>query len=314
MADPSGIVLVTGATGAQGGATARRLLAAGLRVRFLTRDPQAPAARALVAAGAQAAHGDLGDPTSLPAALAGVTAVFSVQVPDRTGKDMERRHGFALVQAARAAGVTRLVHTSVARTGEHARFPGWGSGRWLESYWTDKWDVEEAVRQAGFAQWTVLQPAFMMDNLARPKSAFMFPHLARGQLLTALHPDTRLDFVAADDVGTFAAAALAGSSPLHGKTVPLASESLTMAEVAAALSGTLGSPLKAVHVSPREAMDAGLHRGWVNSQEWMNEVGYAVDIAQVHRCGLPLTRLHEWLAAYREAIERPTPSPAAAAG
>jgi uncharacterized protein YbjT (DUF2867 family) len=290
------------------------LLAAGLHVRFLTRDPQAPAARALVAAGAQAARGDLGDAASLSAALADVGAVFSVQVPDRTGKDMERRHGFALVQAARAAGVTRFVHTSVAQAGRHASFPGWESGRWLSRYWTDKWDIEEAVRHAGFTQWTVLQPAFMMDNLARPKSAAMFPHLAQGELLTALHPDTRLDFIAADDVGTFAASALAGTSPLHGKTVPLASQALTMAEVAAALSVTLASPLKAVHVSAPEAIAAGLHAAWVNSQEWMNEVGYAVDIAQVHRWGLPITPLEKWLAAHRDAIELPTRRAAAAAG
>lgn len=303
MTDSSGTVLVTGATGAQGGATARRLLAAGLRVRFLTRNPQAAAARRLVAAGAQAAQGDLADAASLSDALADVASVFSVQVPDMTGKDMERRHGLALVRAARAAGVTRFVHTSVAQAGRHAGFPGWESGRWLSRYWTDKWDIEEAVRQAGFAQWTVLQPAFMMDNLARPKSAFMFPHLARGELLTALRPDTRLDFIAADDVGTFAAAALAGASSLHGNTVPLASQSLTMGEVAATLSATLDSPVRAVHVSPAQALAAGLHAGWVNSQEWMNEVGYAVDIAQVHRWGLPLTPLAKWLAAHRDAIE-----------
>ena len=111
--DSSGLVLVTGATGAQGGATARRLLARGRRVRFLARDPYSPAARALAASGAQAAQGDLGDAASIAAAVQGVAAVFSVQVPDVTGNDHERRHGFALVQAARAAGVSQFVHTSV---------------------------------------------------------------------------------------------------------------------------------------------------------------------------------------------------------
>jgi uncharacterized protein YbjT (DUF2867 family) len=208
MMDSSGLVLVTGATGAQGGATARRLLARGRRVRFLARDPYSPAARALAASGAQAAQGDLGDAASIAAAVQGVAAVFSVQVPDVTGNDHERRHGFALVQAARAAGVSQFVHTSVAQTGRHTGFPGWNSGRWSNKYWTDKGDIEEAVRHAGFAHWTVLQPAFMMDNLARPKSGFMFPHLHQGELLTALRPDTQLHFIAAADVGAFAAAAI----------------------------------------------------------------------------------------------------------
>lgn len=296
MPQPSGIVLVTGATGAQGGAAARHLLAAGRRVRFLTRDVRGAAACALVAAGAQAAQGDLGDPASIAAALQGVDAVFSVQVPDMRG-DNERRHGFALVQAARAAGLTQFVHTSVAQTGRHTSFPGWDAGRWNNKYWTDKWDIEEAVRHAGFAQWTVLQPAFMMDNLAVPKSRHMFPHLAQGELLTALRPETRLHFIAADDIGAFAAAAFAEPSRLHGQTIPLASQALTMTEVAETISAALGTPIRAVHVSPQQALDAGLFPGWVNSQEWANEVGYGVDIEQVRSWGMGLTPLAAWAAA-----------------
>jgi len=59
------IILVTGATGNQGGAAAARLLAAGWRVRPLTRDPASRAARALAAAGAEVTAGDLDDPGSL---------------------------------------------------------------------------------------------------------------------------------------------------------------------------------------------------------------------------------------------------------
>jgi uncharacterized protein YbjT (DUF2867 family) len=305
MTDSSGAVLVTGATGAQGGATARRLLAAGRRVRFLTRDAHGASARALIAAGAQVAQGDMGDPASIGAAMQGVEAVFSVQMPDLSGNDYERRHGFALVQAARTAGVTRFVHTSVAQTGRHTSFPGWDSGRWLNNYWTDKWDIEEAVRHAGFAHWTVLQPAFMMDNLACPKSRHMFPHLAHGELLTALRPETRLDFIAADDVGAFAAAAFAEPSRLHGQTIPLASEALTMSEVAATLARTLDVPIRAVHVSPQEAVAAGLFTGWVNTQEWMNEVGYAVDIDRARSHGIALTTLDTWVAARRSDIDLP---------
>jgi uncharacterized protein YbjT (DUF2867 family) len=308
MADSSGRVLVTGATGSQGGATARALLAMGTRIRFLTRDPKSDAAQALVASGAQAAQGDLGDPASIAAAMHGVDAVFSVQVPDRHGGDDERRHGLAVVEAARAAGVTRFVHTSVAQAGNHTRFPGWDEGRWLSKYWTDKWDIEEAVRQAGFAQWTVLQPAFMMDNLARPKSRYLFPHLAQGKLLSALLPETKLHFIAADDVGAFAAAALAGPSPLHGQTIPLASQALTMTEVATALSKTLSAPVTAMHLSPQEARDRGLFAGWVTTQEWMNEVGYAVDLDKTRSWGLALTSLEDWLAVHGSAVDLPPPA------
>jgi uncharacterized protein YbjT (DUF2867 family) len=308
MSDSSEMVLVTGATGSQGGAAARALLAMGTPVRFLTRDPKSDAAQALVASGAQAAQGDLGDPASIAAAMHGVDAVFSVQVPDRHGGDDERRHGLAIVDAARAAGVKRFVHTSVAQAGNHTRFPGWGEGRWLSKYWTDKWDIEEAVRQAGFAQWTVLQPAFMMDNLARPKSRYLFPHLAQGKLLSALLPETKLHFIAADDVGAFAAAALAGPSPLHGRTIPLASQALTMTEVATTLSKTLSAPVTAMHVSPQQARDSGLFAGWVTTQEWMNEVGYAVDLDKTRSWGIALTSLDAWLAVHGSAVDLPLPA------
>ncbi|WP_237080152.1 NmrA family NAD(P)-binding protein [Myxococcus xanthus] len=64
-------VLVTAATGRQGGATARALLAEGsTSVRVLVRNPEVPNARAL-AAGAEVVVGDLDDLASLRAACAG---------------------------------------------------------------------------------------------------------------------------------------------------------------------------------------------------------------------------------------------------
>src|SRR5687767_9836884 len=98
MTDTLSTILVTGATGAQGGATARALLARGRRVRALVRRPAAAAAQTLRQAGAEIAQGDLDDAQSLVAAMQGVTGVFSVQVPDVRSDDSERRQGFALVQ------------------------------------------------------------------------------------------------------------------------------------------------------------------------------------------------------------------------
>ena len=72
-------VLVTGATGNQGGATARHLLGAGWQVRALVRDPGSSAAHALAQAGAHLVLGDMADRESLDRAAAGVHGVFSVQ-------------------------------------------------------------------------------------------------------------------------------------------------------------------------------------------------------------------------------------------
>ncbi|MGF6917997.1 NmrA family NAD(P)-binding protein [Paraburkholderia sp. 40] len=302
MIDSSAAVLVIGATGAQGGAAARHLLAAGRKVRFLTRNPDSPAARALVEMDAQALRGDLDDRHLLAKAMEGVGSVFSVLLPDFDRSDRERRQGFALVNAARNAEVPQFVHTSVAQAGNHETFPGWSEKRWNRKYWTDKWDVEEAVRAAGFESWTVLQPAFMMDNLAEPKAGAMFPHLREGLLLSALLPDARLDWIAADDVGALAASALNDPQRWHGETVPLASERLTMSEVANRLNNVLGAQINVSHVSPDEARAKGLAPGWVNAQEWINAVGYRVDIDSLSKRGVQLTPMVDWIDANRQHI------------
>jgi len=289
------IILVTGATGAQGGATARTLLAAGRRVRILTRDPASTAAHALADLGAEIVRGDLDDLESLRHAVSSAHGVFSVQLPDSAGSDAERRHGFALIEAARAAGINHFVHTSVCEAGRHEQFPRWESGYWWQKYWTDKWDVEQAARKAGFPRWTVLKPAFMMDNFARPKSNFMFPHLRQGEIVTALLPGTRMQLIAADDVGAYAAAAFLDPVRFDHQDIDLAAEALTMDEVAATLNRVLGKLVYARSVSADDAIAAGLFPGWVRSQEWTNEVGYRADIAALARYEVPLTSFVDWI-------------------
>jgi uncharacterized protein YbjT (DUF2867 family) len=289
------IILVTGATGAQGGAAASELLTAGCAVRVLTRNPESHPARELASRGAEIVRADLDDRASLQRALLGAYAVFSVQLPDSAGTDAERRHGYALIEAAREAGVAHFVHTSVCEAGRHTSFPRWESGYWWKKYWTDKWDVEEAVRHAGFERWTVLKPAFLMDNFAQPKAKFMFPHLQQGLIITALLPGTRMQLISADDVGAFARAAIVEPERFNRRDIELAVEALTMTEVAATLSRVLGKRVEARSVSADEAVAAGLFPGWVRSQEWTNEVGYRADIAALARYGVRLTPFEEWI-------------------
>lgn len=117
------LVLVTGATGNQGGAVARHLLAQGLKVRALTRDTNSPKAQALAKLGSQVVLGDLNDIDSLDAALRGVHNVFAVQ--DYWAKDVgfegEVKQGKNLANAARKAGVEHFVQSGMAKA---ERFEG----------------------------------------------------------------------------------------------------------------------------------------------------------------------------------------------
>ena len=299
----SDAILVSGATGAQGGAVVRALLARKRAVRALVRNPRSPSALALREAGAELVTGDMEDPASLAAAMQGAAGVFSVQVPDTLGNDSERRHGMALVRAARSAGVGHFVHTSVSGTVQRTTFPRWASGYWSQKYWNDKWEVEEAVRSAGFAAWTVLRPAFLMDNFARPKAARMFPHLAQGEIATALQAHTRMQLIAADDVGAFAACAFDAPGSFAGHSIDLAAQALTMGEVAQTLAAVVGRSIAATALTPEQAVARGLHQGWVRSQEWSNEVGYQADIEGLARWHVPLTSFEGWAHRHRGSID-----------
>src|SRR5579864_8623927 len=93
------LVLVTGATGHQGGATLRHLRERGFPVRALTRNPDDPKARSLFGHGTEVVRGDFDDEASLTRALDGVYAVFSVQNWRASDVESEIRQGINLANA-----------------------------------------------------------------------------------------------------------------------------------------------------------------------------------------------------------------------
>src|SRR5688500_13693051 len=102
-----GPVLVTGATGNQGGAVARHLLRGGGQVRALVRNLRTPAAQALQDIGVTLARGDMSDADSLHRAMDGVHGVFSVQAlayePDTLAEEIKQ--GKTVADVARRVGV-----------------------------------------------------------------------------------------------------------------------------------------------------------------------------------------------------------------
>ncbi|MEB2268264.1 NmrA/HSCARG family protein [Priestia megaterium] len=298
------LILVTGATGIQGGAVARALLKKGNhKVRILARNVNSVSAQTLILDGVEAVEGNFDDVTSLENAMHGVDAVFSMTNPDMTDAGNEQKQGNALIQAALKKGVKQFVHTSVARAGTHDDFPEWESGYWSKSYWIGKWEVEENIRTAGFSSWTILKPAFMMDNFAQPKSTFMFPHLQQGEVKTAMLAETSLDLIAADDIAAFAIAAFDNPEKFNKKSIKLASESLTMKEVAEILASVTGESIISVSLSPQEAEEQGILHGLVRSQEWNNNVGYTVNINSFKPYNIKLTSFNEWAEKYKNDIK-----------
>ncbi|MFI0940213.1 NmrA/HSCARG family protein [Streptomyces sp. NPDC021020] len=307
MSAHSAPVLVTGATGRQGGATARALLAAGVPVRALVRDPAADRAEAVRAAGAELVTGDLHDRDSVTRAAEGARAVFSVQMPAATaeGFDFEGEVAQAvnLIEGAKAAGVPQFVHTSASGVGRHTETPGWAEGRWasMEPALGAKSAIQDRVRAAGFPHWTLLKPGFFMENFL-PSMAFLFPRGIAGGLVSVLHPRTRLSLVAVDDIGSAAAAALTAPERFDGVELELASDYLSMTEIADVLSRTLGTPLSAPDMTEAEALSAGMPPMGA-THEWLNVAGQPGRPQYARDLGIPLTGFEEWTRRYL----RPTP-------
>ncbi|MFC9425449.1 NmrA/HSCARG family protein [Streptomyces sp. NPDC056987] len=287
-------VLVTGATGRQGGATARALLAAGVPVRALVRDPGTDRAKAVEALGAELVTGDLDDRASVTRAAEGARAVFSVQMPDLAGRGFEGElaQGVNLIEGAKAAGVPQFVHTSVSGAGQHTEAPGWAEGRWapMEPYYAVKAGLQDRVREAGFAHWTLVKPGFFMDNFL-PSQAFLFPRGVEGGLVSLVKPGTRLSLVAVGDIGRATAAAVAEPERFGGVELELASDHLTMTQVAAVLSRTLGTELTAPDMTEEEATAAGMPLMGAG-HEFLNVVGQPARPEFARALGIPT--FEEW--------------------
>ncbi|NBE80671.1 NmrA/HSCARG family protein [Micromonospora rubida] len=222
-------ILVTGATGRQGGATATHLLADGWPVRVLVRDPNAPAARALAAAGATLHQGDLDTPETLNAALAGAHGVFAVTPDDRDG-EREIRRGRHLVDAAAAAGVTHLVFTSVGGADRNDGI----------SYWEAKWAIEQHIRAVGVPA-TVLRPVRFMENHTIP--GLPMGGITDGVLRHLFRPDVPVQLIAVTDIGAMAALAFADPAAYLGQALELAGDELTPDATVRLISQHLGRPI-----------------------------------------------------------------------
>ncbi|MFI6376566.1 NmrA/HSCARG family protein [Streptomyces sp. NPDC050546] len=291
-------ILVTGATGRQGGATARALLSQGTPVRALVRDPHTPRAQALEELGAHLIVGDLTDPATLESAVDGVRAVFSVQMPAYTEQgvdfDGEVTQADNLMTAARAAGVEQFVQSSTSGVGQHTQAPGWAEGRWatMEAPLGTKAAIQDRLRELDFSCWTLIKPAFFMENF-EPSMRFYFPRGVEGGLVTIIKPSTHLALVAAQDVGRTAAAALSAPDKYHCVELELASDYLTMTQIAGILSRALGVPLSAPDMTEDQALAAGMPDMGA-THEFLNVVGQPARPQFARALGIDLTSFEQW--------------------
>lgn len=234
---------------------------------------------------------------SLKAAAAGTTAVFLNVSPTIKELESELRHAKNIIQAAKAAGtVSSIVYSSVVMTGKHESFPNWGPDYPTGWYWTSKAAIESNVRGAGFAQWTILRPAFLMCNYVSPVADFMFPELPkRHTFLSAYKSDNAMTVCDPDDVGKFAAAAFLEPERWDHEEIELGVEALAPKEITESFINASGKDIKTEFYPVEEAAALSAVNSVIRAQLWENEVGYKVDFEALKKYPIKLTTFDEYL-------------------
>jgi len=240
------MVLIVGTTGLVGGETARQLSAKGVEVRGLVRasSDQAKVA-ALKKAGISIVQGDLRQPDSLEAACRGADAVittvsalpFSWQ-PGNTLQDVDRKGQMSLIDAAKMAGVRRLVYVSFPHD-PGVSFPLGDA----------KIATEGHLKSSGL-EYAVLQASWFMEVWLSPALGFDF---ANGKAAVFGDGKNKLSWVSYRDVARTAVEAVASPRAKNAILPVGGPEALSPLEVIAIFEQKGGSSWQVSHV-PVEAL------------------------------------------------------------
>ena len=260
-------VLVTGATGQQGGLVARTLKSRGHNVLGLTRNPDSPSARELKDLGIAVTGGDFNDPPSLVTAAQGVDAVYVMATPFEAGTEAETRQGIVAVDAAKTAGVQHLIYSSVSDADRETGIPHFDS----------KYQVERHI-QAQNLPYTIVAPAYFMENLVAP---FMLPVLKQGTLSMAMPATRGLQQISVQDIASFTALVIENRDRFLGKRVNIAGDEIDGARVAEIVSRISGHQIDYAEADIGELLAANQDLG--KMFDWFNQVGYSADIPALRR-------------------------------
>lgn len=274
-------ILVSGATGQQGGAVARHLLKRGFNVRALTRHPDREPAQELKQQGAEIVKGDFENRNSLDRALSGAYGAFSVQDFMAAGVQAETQWGKAFADAAKDAGVKHFVYSSVDGAERESGIP----------HFESKWKIEQYVRHIGLPN-TILRPTAFMDNW----TTFFRNTIdtENGTLVQPLSADTPLQEIAVTDIGAFAAIAFSNPDQWLGSAIPLAGDEKTMEERTEIFSDIFETDLNYIQV-PWERFQEQAGEDLTLMMRWFENEGYEANIDSLRKIYPNLKRFQPFL-------------------
>lgn len=308
------VIAVVGATGAQGGGLVHAIAADNsgeFVARAITRDPSSEKAVALKELGVEVVQADLDDASSLERAFDGAYGVFGVtNFWEHFSPDKEIDQARNIAEAAKAAGVQHVIWSTLEDMRlwvplDDDRMPTLND-KWKVPHYDGKGEADKEFTERGLPV-TLLQTSFYWDNMIH---FGMGPQRGEDGALAITFPigDTKLPGMASEDIGKAALGIFKAGDAYIGKTVAIAGEHLTGAEMAAALTDTFGEPVGFNAVSPEAYRGFGfpgaedLGNMFQCTSEFEAEYAGKRDLDETRTLNPELKDFRTWLAANKERI------------
>jgi uncharacterized protein YbjT (DUF2867 family) len=271
------LILVTGATGKQGGAVARELLLRGYRVKGLTRNTSSKRAIALEALGIEMVQGDFDNPGTILSALQGAYGAFSVQNYWEHGKTAEIRQGVSFADAAQSAGVAHMVYSSVAHANELTGI----------THFDSKFEIEEHIRIIGLP-YTIFRPVSFMENWE-----YVREDIIAGHLTTPFSSQTIRQQIAVKDIGRFVGEAFDNPDDWQGVSLDIAGDEFSMTEAQGIIQRVIGRPVIYQRIPWAEHLKKQ-GEDMAKMDRWIQQTGYHVDLELMRQIMPGLTNLEAY--------------------
>lgn len=291
MANPRKTILVAGATGKQGGALIQQLIsqadAAGFNIVAVTRNTASPSAQRLAANfNVMVVAGDMMDPEAIFRTVGSVWGVFSVQV----NSDDEVQQGTAMVDAAVAHGVSHFVYSSSDRGGpEKSPNSPTNVKNFAAKFRIEKHLEERAAASQQGMTFTILRPVTFMDNITADLHGQGFARMWEQM------GDKKLQCVATNDIGWFAANSFIHPEENRNLALTLVGDELTQKEADALFVGAVGSHMPLAFCPVASAVKFFLKDTVGDMFQWFEHEGYGGDVAECRRAYPQMTDFGAWI-------------------
>ena len=279
---------VTGATGNQGGATARNLVEKGFKVKALVRNPSSPNAQKLIHPSIEIVKGDLDDPSSYKINLKNIDGVFALfTFNDGTIKEITR--GRSLIDAAKEMNVPFILYSSVIGADADSGIP----------HWESKYNIEQYIANSGIP-YAIVRPASLFQNFFIPD---VQKRIKKGNLVTPVRKDKIQQFIGTEDIGRICADIFVNKEKFTGRTITIAADEMDMQSAAKLFTDVLGKPVKYSQLPgllTRIFMGANLHImfRYINN----NDVCFVKNLPELKAEYPFLSTMKDWIGNNRNAF------------